>query len=528
MSLFDTEFFPTPKNIVLRMLEPYANRIAKATILEPSAGSGAILDVLEDGVPCTFETSKGHKYETTVKANPEKLFCIEKNPELQMILQEKRFHLVADDFLSYQPEISFDLIVLNPPFSCGDKHLLHAWEILRSGDIACLLNAETIRNPYSASRKLLAKIIESNGTVEELGKCFRGADNSTDVDVVLVRLHKEEKEETFKLDLDGFANEVMPDFGELASSGDSLMQSSRLDAFLRAWEMAKAAAVNYIKAREMLQLYMGAFISDNASRGESVIRELEKYLDDSKNSYKGDSEKHIKDGYNHFVSKAKQQAWDMIFSQIGLGKYMTSGLSEKLHNYQNAQASFGLTKENIMKLFSFIMLNINSIMDEAVVEVYDIFTRYHKDNTSWTEGWKTNKQFKCNRKVILPYVANAGFMPERYGYSKTFSPEYSAVNRLKDIDKAMCWLSGRNYDSLTGEIDIPGQGKSYCPENSTISQTLSRIEVGDQGWHDSAFFRIKAFKKGTIHLEFKEEALWAKFNLTVNQGKNQLGNNEAA
>ena len=52
--------------------------------------------------------------------------------------------------------------------------------------------------------------------------------------------------------------------------------------------------------------------------------------------------------------------------------------------------------------------------------------------------------------------------------------------------------------------------------------------MGDQGWHESAFFRVKAFKKGTIHLEFKDEALWAKFNLTVNKGKNIIGDTEAA
>lgn len=526
MNIFDKEFFPTPREVVLHMVKPYADRLATACILEPSAGNGAILDVIKEGVPATHILSGGRTFNATVKADSEKVYCIEKNPELQMILQQKGYRIVAEDFLTYQPDLSFDLILLNPPFSQGDKHLLHAWDILRKGDIACLLNAETVRNPYTASRKLLAKVIEENGTVEDLGPCFHNADNPTDVDVVLVRLHKDAPDERFSLDLDGFAKEAMPDFGELASSGDALMRSSGLDAFLRAWEMAKAAAVNYIKARETLQLYMGAFINDKLPLGENVVSNLDKYLDSNK-APAGDAERHIRDGYNHFVGNAKRQAWMMIFRQIGLGRYMTTGLAKKLEEYQEAQASFGLTKENIMKLFSFIMYNIETIMDGAIVEVYDRFTRYFYGNTSWTEGWKTNKQFKCNRKVVLPGLAEAQHYPGCYReyFTKNI---YSSYGELDDIDKAMCWLSGRNFDDLTGTIDIPGQGKCPNPENSTIEQTLHRIRVGDKDWHESAFFRVKAFKKGTIHLEFKDEALWVKFNLTVNKGKNQLGNTEAA
>ena len=525
MNIFDKEFFPTPKEVILQMVRPYAERLGTATILEPSAGNGAILSVITDGVPYRLVNKRGQELQTEIKADEGKVFCIEKNPELQMILQQKGFHLVANDFLAYTPDIRYDLILMNPPFSQGDRHLLHAWEILRSGDIACLLNAETINNPCTAHRQLLAKIIEQNGTVEELGPCFHSADNPTDVNIALVRLHKDTQDDTFKLDLDGFAKEAMPDFGELASSGDAVMQSNRLDAFLRSWEMAKTAAVNYIKAREMLKLYMGAFLTDNSYRTGNVINDLEKYLDTHRDS---GAETRMSDGYNHFVNEAKTQAWSMIFSQIGLGRYMTSGLKQKLQEYQSGQSSFGITKENIMNLFQFIMFNLGDIMDNAIVEVYDLFTRYFKDNTSHTEGWKTNKQYKCNRKVILPNSVECGFMPQRYGYDKHFSPGYSSREKFDDIDKAMCWLSGRNFDSLTGKMDIPGQGECPSPENSTIAQTVYRIAVGDQDWHESAFFRIKAFKKGTIHLEFKDEALWAKFNLVVNKAKNLIGAGEAA
>jgi hypothetical protein len=52
---------------------------------------------------------------------------------------------------------------MNPPFSNADDHFLKAWEIAENTDIVCLMNAETIRNPYSQKRQLVNRIIEDNG-----------------------------------------------------------------------------------------------------------------------------------------------------------------------------------------------------------------------------------------------------------------------------------------------------------------------------------------------------------------------------
>ena len=115
------------------MIAPYRKNINKKQILEPSAGTGSILDYL----------AESYSYKAP-KAN---MYACEINPELVMVLQGKGYKILADDFLSYKPAHSFDLVVMNPPFSNGDDHLLHAWDIMWTGDIVCLLNAETIKNP---------------------------------------------------------------------------------------------------------------------------------------------------------------------------------------------------------------------------------------------------------------------------------------------------------------------------------------------------------------------------------------------
>ena len=217
--------------------------------------------------------------------------------------------------------------------------------------------------------------------------------------------------------------------------------------------------------------------------------------------------------YETFLDDVKSQAWDTIISGMGLDKYMTSSMEKTMQRFRKAQGNFELTKENIMALFQLLMSNLGNIMKTNIVSVYDTFTRFYKDNTSYTEGWKTNKQYRANRKIVLPDMVEAGWMPQRYGYKKTFSVNWNRYPVLDDIDKAMCWLSGRQFEDLDGA----------APDRTSIRQVIDKYPVGDTAWATSAFFLVKCFKKGTIHLQFRDEDLLNKFNLAVNEGKNELG-----
>jgi 16S rRNA G966 N2-methylase RsmD len=88
-----------------------------------------------------------------------KIHLIEIEPQLQELCK-KYGTLVAYDFLTFEPDTNYDYIFLNPPFSNGDEHLLKAWDIAKNTTIVCILNAETVRNPYSQKRKALQAIID--------------------------------------------------------------------------------------------------------------------------------------------------------------------------------------------------------------------------------------------------------------------------------------------------------------------------------------------------------------------------------
>ena len=138
----DHEFYPTPPEIAGKLLAAVDwNRVE--TILEPSAGRG---DLLKYAI-----RRNGYRQGRDID-------CIELDPNLLAILITKGFRVVHDDFLDYHTRKRYSLILMNPPFAEGDKHLLHALELCEhGGQIACVLNAQTIRNPYTNTRNLLLR-----------------------------------------------------------------------------------------------------------------------------------------------------------------------------------------------------------------------------------------------------------------------------------------------------------------------------------------------------------------------------------
>lgn len=449
------------------MLQPFHRSDLRGwQILEPSAGSGAILDYLTQTVNC--------------KRN--NIYAIEADQELAFNLQGKDYRLIHNDFLSYSGEYLFDLIIMNPPFSNGDQHLLRAWEILNEGHIVCLLNAETIRNTNTERRKLLAKIIEQHGSVEYLGSVFSNAARKTDVNIALVRLKKTDTSGRFSFDFKGTDREATADFSEEIAGNDMAMNDIT-GAMLRQYEMTKGAYVDYIKAKKALLFYSQGLTAERTNITEIADKSYSSELNQS---------------YNDFVSELKASAWMRILTKLNIEKYITNGVRENFNKFRKQQGAMDLTRENIRALVGLIINNRGEIMNQAVVDVFDTFTKFHEYNRCHIEGWKTNDAWRVNRKVILPWYIEGS-------WSHEYRINHSRWDEFNDIDKVMCWLTGKQLENI-----------------QTLKDSIHRVKIGDSSLHSSEFFDFRCYKKGTLHITFRDKDLWAKFNQEACKGKNWL------
>ena len=184
----DYEFYPTPENVVLKMLEGID--LSKVdSVLEPSAGKGNIADVVAKKI-------ESRSYYVTEKQARSYLDCIEIDENLRHILNDKGYRVVHDDFLTFHTQKRYNLIIMNPPFSHGDEHLMKALDLVKDGGtVVCLLNAETIRNRCTNLRKLLfSNLTEMGANITYINDAFADSERKTGVEIALIKVNIPEAE----------------------------------------------------------------------------------------------------------------------------------------------------------------------------------------------------------------------------------------------------------------------------------------------------------------------------------------------
>lgn len=475
--VFGTDFFPTPAGVIEKMIKPYMRRnpgLAGRTVLEPSAGKGDIANYINPP-------------DRPLYAPSIPLDCIECDFDLAAILKENRHSIVGYDFLGFRPAKMYDLIVMNPPFSRGAEHLLHAWDILEGGDIVCLLNEETINNPCTKRRKLLAEIVAEHGEVEYLGACFDTAERKTGVRVAMVRLHKESEDKyRHMFEQAGMRHEERmnvegPDMKNLPARRD--LVSAIVTQYGEALDIYREMLALGAKLNATLKGVRGH--DESGCPGEGYVTEN---LFDSSFSR----------GYNNFAEGLTRDAWQYVVNLAGLDQLMTARVRKEFSREIEGAKTLAFDKDNIFALIEGLMRNVEKIQRDALTEVFEYLTRYYDENREYVEGWKTNDRWKIKRKFILPQVVEFSF--------DRFSMSFYRNQEIRDIDRVLCALEGRKIENIL-----------------TIEGALRQSFAGeDVGRAECEFFHLKYYKKGTVHFLFKDEALWERFCIEAAKGKEWL------
>ncbi len=112
------QLFPTPRDVARQVVD-LADIQPGDRVLEPSAGTGHILDAVPDTAGAIVAVELNHNLIKTLRAKFQPA----------VVLVEHA------DFLEWQADAPFDRIVMNPPFSNGAdiKHITRALSMLREG-----------------------------------------------------------------------------------------------------------------------------------------------------------------------------------------------------------------------------------------------------------------------------------------------------------------------------------------------------------------------------------------------------------
>ena len=183
-------FYPTPESLAEELTAGYDWETVQS-VLEPSAGKG---DLARKAGYRMYQKRMGYapydEHSRKEAITSTDIDCIEIDPTLRAILEGQGFRVVHNDFLTFETQKRYDLILMNPPFDQGAEHLLKALELQsHGGKIACILNAETLRNPYTAARQRLVKELMAHGAeITYKERAFTDAERRTNVDIAIIRV----------------------------------------------------------------------------------------------------------------------------------------------------------------------------------------------------------------------------------------------------------------------------------------------------------------------------------------------------
>ncbi len=374
---------------------------------------------------------------------------------------------------------------MNPPFSAGVDHALKAWELLYNGEIVCILNAETIKNPYTAKRKLLVNLIVQHGSVEFLEDAFLDPDTQrkTAVEIALIHLEKKgdiQHDYFTNLQVDTGESIDYQDKQELAIKGSTI--SNAVTVFNTAVAMAKKAAIAQEEANYYARL-LGKPLNEMNQPGQVKPDELFKT-------------------FNETYDDLKNRAWTNVLRSTEFQNHLSSKAYDKLVSDFEQVSKLSFTESNIRSFLIGLIQGKSEMNMQMLLDCFDEITKYHHENRAYYRGWKSNTLHKEQAyrvqmtRFILPWNA--------FTWSGL---DYRIGLRLADFDKTFAMLDGK-HEADKGLVFTFNNFKDQLLKSERVS---------------SDYFDIRYYKgAGTIHFFPTRKDLIDRLNRMVGKERQWL------
>lgn len=487
-SFDNSGFYPTPSKLAGKMLS-CVDWATVFSILEPSAGKGDLADAVS-----RFVNDIRNSRRVFIHQREPYIDCIERDSDLAALLRGKGLLVVHDDFLTFHTRKQYDLCIMNPPFDNGDEHLLHALSLMeRGGQIVCLLNAETIRNPYTNRRKVLVQNLrEHNARIEFIENAFAHAQRPTDVEIALVYVNIPKKE----------------------------IPSDILSSLRRASENSteNSEQAGYLASADWLQNMIDGFEFE-AKLGEKIINEfsaLRPFFESGEKYSKPllSLEVGVKNPGNNasmlnaYLYGLRAKYWGNLLRRPEITEKMTSAMQQDYNSKIETLSEYDFSRYNIETVMREIAAQLSRGVEESILDLFDIFSTKHSwypecaNNIHYYNGWATNKVHKVGMKVIIP---SNGCCSDKWRNEKLDT--YRVNSLISDLERAMNYLD-RGETSFRMPVD----------------RAVRIANMNDINKADFTYFTCTFYKKGTCHIKFKPEAsrIIDRLNIFAGQKKNWL------
>lgn len=183
-----------------------------------------------------------------------------------------------------------------------------------------------------------------------------------------------------------------------------------------------------------------------------------------------------------FQKQLDKNLWRHAFNQIGLLQYMDAQAKDELDkDLEKTVPDF--TIDNVKTTLLTAAQNADKMFARGIVNIFFRLSGEHKTNT--------NSPFKINRKAVIGYMATLN-----YSGGLRVNTWGSFSERINDIDRVIKTLDGKKHQQRELEFLVNGAWG-----------------IGEV--YEDDYYKIKGFKNGNMHIEFKRQDLLDKANLII-------------
>ncbi len=505
------QFYPTGAHTAAAMWAKFKRPIG--VVCDPSAGQGHLWRHAQDGfvgvdekdIPWLAEVPDEeieglyrlrlrerarYKFQRTQSKDSGNFLAVEINPEHHAQLREQGAMILGYDFMTIESLASVDQIIMNPPFQDGAKHVLHAWDKVYNAEIVAIVNAETVRNPYSQDRKRLVELIEKHGSVEfKQDQFVDNVDRKTDVEIALIYLEKI-PEGIFDLHtaLNGLAQgdiakgpEIEPEVCQALALPENFVENvyHRFTKAVNAARLAAEASAIATQASNNLGLSLEQMqakgVGNECGRDSIAIR------------------KTANDAFQLRYNELKRQAW----AQIIRSSLLTNKLSNQARRKVEAEAEVIYQLEfsvaNVHGFLAGLFASMGDIYADMVCGLFDTIIGRSNDNVAFYKSWKSNERHRFGMRI-----KRTRFIIPNFELSWGGNLTYNSEQFLADIDKVFGYLHG---------VTEPYEG---------LVNAFKRNGVNGSERVSTRYFDFRIYRQaGTLHFYPKSQDVVEKLNRFV-------------
>jgi hypothetical protein len=184
-----------------------------------------------------------------------------------------------------------------------------------------------------------------------------------------------------------------------------------------------------------------------------------------------------------------RQAWYYIIRQTHILEMCSIKQAKEIEEQMEHNELPEITEESVWAFIQARQSDLPAMVQQAVKEVYQILTPGARCGSWVREKWKTNQtSIEVAPKLILP-----GFIDTAYG---SWHISYYCEQEIRAIDNIFHLLDGKGVAKYPEDL--------YTVLNGALQKGIQECET--------PYFRCKAFKSRTLHINIKRDDLRKELN----------------